>query len=155
MIPDTVNNFLHRQRVDFEVVTHRPTATSLETVHAAHIPADRLAKGVVFEDGERYVLAVIPATHRVDPWALGDLLDRDVFIADEDDFAMVFRDCRQGAVPPLGEAYGMSTVVDDSLIDLPDIYFECGDHEHVIHIDGEDFAKLMATAQHGPISHHI
>jgi len=155
MIPDTVTNFLERQRIDFEVVTHRPTATSLETVHAAHIPGEQLAKAVVFEDGERYLLAVIPATNRVDPWALADLLDRDVFIANEDDFRMVFRDCRPGAVPPIGQAYGMSTVVDDALIELPEVFFECGDHEHVIRVDRTAFAQLMQDAPHGAISYHL
>ena len=33
-------------------------------------------------------------------------------------------DCEPGAVPPLGAAYGLDVVVDDSLTDHSDVYFE-------------------------------
>ncbi len=154
-IPDTVVNYLHGREIEFEVVSHQPTMTSLETAQSAHIPGDRVAKGVVLDDGEEYVLAVLPATRRVDTDALSDLLDRDVCLVGEDDVAMVFRDCRYGAVPPVGGAYGLLTVVDESIAEQPDVYLECGDHEHLIHVDHRAFEKLIAGSERGTFSHHI
>jgi Ala-tRNA(Pro) deacylase len=154
-IPDTVVSYLERRAIDFDVVTHEATATSLETAQSAHIPGDRLAKAVVLEDGEQYVVAVLPATHRIDTEALCDLLDRDLCMAGEDDFATVFRDCRLGAVPALGGAYGLYMVVDEALTRQPDIYLEGGDHEHLIHIDHAAFLRLIAGAGRGSFSHHI
>ena len=43
----------------------------------------------------------------------------------------LFKDCEFGAVPPLGLAYGMSTVIDDCLSEQPEIYFEAGDHDRI------------------------
>jgi Ala-tRNA(Pro) deacylase len=60
----------------------------------------------------------------------------------------MFEDCELGAVPPLGLAYGMTTVIDDSLADQPEIYFEAGDHEQLIRINREEFMILMDHAEH-------
>jgi Ala-tRNA(Pro) deacylase len=154
-IPETVVNYLHGHAIAFEVVTHAPTKTAMETARSAHIPGDRVAKGVVLEDGEDYVLAVLPATHRIDTDALSDLLDREVFLVGEDDVAMVFRDCRYGAVPSVGGAYGILTVVDEAIARQPEVYLECGDHEHLLHIDRSGFEKLIAGSERGRFSRHI
>jgi prolyl-tRNA editing enzyme YbaK/EbsC (Cys-tRNA(Pro) deacylase) len=44
--------------------------------------------------------------------------------------------------------------LDQSLVDAPDIYFEAGDHQALIHVSGSEFLKLMANAPRGQISHH-
>jgi Ala-tRNA(Pro) deacylase len=154
-IPETIVSYLQHRAIDFEVVTHQPTATSMETAQSAHIPGDRLAKAVVLEDGERYLVAVLPATHRIDTEALSDLLDRDLFMAGEDDFASVFGDCLVGAVPAMGGAYGLQTVVDEALTRQPDVYLEGGDHEHLIHIDHAAFLRLIAGSGRGTFSRHV
>lgn len=154
-VPDTVANFLRACEIPFSMVTHRPTKSSMETAEAARVSGDRVAKAVVLEDGERYVMAVIPASHRIDHEALCEILDSKVHLVGEDDFSMLFRDCRAGAVPPLGAAYGIHTVVDDAIAEQPDIYLESGDHEHLIHVDHDAFVRLMRTADHGRFSYHV
>jgi Ala-tRNA(Pro) deacylase len=154
-IPSTVSEFLHAHEVDFTVVEHRMTVTSMETAEAAHVPGDAVAKAVVLEDGERYVLAVIPATHRLDAIALEGLLDREVRLVGEQDFAVLFRDCRRGAVPAVGHAYGVTTVVDVQLAARADVYLESGDHEHLIHVNRRGFARIMQGSERGAISYHV
>jgi len=154
-IPNTVSEFLHSHEVDFTVVPHRPTVTSMETAEAAHVPGDAVAKAVVLEDGERYVLAVIPATHRLDAIALEGLLDREVRMVGEQDFSVLFRDCRRGAVPAIGNAYGVTTVVDVALASRSDVYIEAGDHENLIHVNRRGFERLMAGSERGAISYHV
>ena len=75
-------------------------------------------------------------------------------LAVEQDVAELFRDCDPGAIPPLGAAYGVKTLVDDSLVNQPDVYFEAGDHEDLIHVDHAQFSELMSGAEHGIISYH-
>jgi Ala-tRNA(Pro) deacylase len=54
-------------------------------------------------------------------------------------------------VPALGEAYNVPMLVDESLLRLPDVYFEGGDHEDLVHVAGDDFRALMRHARHGMI----
>ena len=66
----------------------------------------------------------------------------------------MFADCEVGALPAMGPAYGLETVVDDVLSEQPDIYFEAGDHEQLIHVSAETFHILMGERiRHGQFSH--
>ena len=65
----------------------------------------------------------------------------------------MFTDCASGAVPPIGPAYGMETMVDDALVGLSEIYFESGDHRGLIHVSGDQFLSLLREASHGWFAH--
>ncbi len=54
-----------------------------------------------------------------------------------------------GAVPPLGDAYGMATLVDDMLTEKPEIFFESGDHEELVGMSSVDFMRLQPRAMRG------
>jgi Ala-tRNA(Pro) deacylase len=152
-ISETVTGFLKRMRVDYDVVAHRHTGTSIATARAAHVNPEAVAKGVLMFDPEEYVLALVPASRRVNRWAVEGLLDvRSMQFADEREIPLFFGDCDTGAVPAIGAAFGLTTVVDDALLNCRDVYFEGGDHEHLVHLDGEEFAQLMAGEPHGRIS---
>lgn len=69
-------------------------------------------------------------------------------LATEAEVGEIFDDCELGAVPPVGEAYGIDVMLDNSLNDCPDVYFEGGDHVHLVHVSGEDFRQLMPRAIH-------
>ena len=134
------------------MLTHPHTSTSLETAHAAHVPGDRIAKSVVLEDERGYLMAILPASHRVSLDALERQLHRKLALASEAELTGLFEDCEIGAVPPVADPYGMPAVIDDRLWNLPDVYFEAGDHEDLIHLSGEAFQEIQVHAQHGSFS---
>jgi Ala-tRNA(Pro) deacylase len=94
----------------------------------------------------------VPSNRRLDTEAVADLMQCRLELADEGDFPMLFRDCRPGAVPAIGEAYGVETIIDDAIDDASDVYFEAGDHENLVHVTHRAFAELMAHAWHGHIT---
>jgi Ala-tRNA(Pro) deacylase len=150
----TLEKYLAAQGVDYAVVTHRPTTTSAHTAQESHVPGDRLAKAVIVKDEEGFMMAVVPASHHLQLAALSRLRHRLVGLATEAEADELFQDCVKGAFPALGSAYGLEVIVDDSLAGQPEIYFEGGDHENLVQVSGEQFGKLMATAEHARISHH-
>ncbi|MGE0373058.1 MAG: aminoacyl-tRNA deacylase [Gammaproteobacteria bacterium] len=150
----TLRDFMARQGIHYDVVMHPQTKSSMETAEAAHIPGDALAKAVILEDEDGYVMAVVPATHYVNLGMLRKQLRRVLRLATERDLARIFGDCTAGAIPPFGMIYGLPTVVDDALAKHADLYFEAGDHEELIHLDGGEFDALFAHAQHGSFSRH-
>jgi len=152
-IAPTLRLFLD-QNVTYEVVTHDPTMSSMRTAEAAHISGDCVAKGVVLRHNGGYLLAVLPASHRIRLADLQARLGDDVALAPESEIDQLFRDCVHGAVPPVGECYGLDVIVDDSIDERPDIYMEGGDHQTLIHMTHTQFARLMADAPHGQFSVH-
>ena len=150
-----LSDYLSRAGVPYEVLSHAPTKTSSETAEVAHVTGERVAKAVVLHDERGYVLAVVPSSHRVELDSLQSLLKRRLSLATEGEIAGLFPDCERGAVPALGAAYGLGTVVDDSLKTQPDVYFEAGDHRTLVHVNASDFASLLVDAGYGRFSHHV
>lgn len=151
----TLQDYLDRWGVEYEVVPHSHTGSSLETAEAAHVPGDKLAKCVLTEDYQGYLMVVIPASHELQFDLLDHQLDRRLELVTEPELAEIFTDCELGAIPPLGEAYGMDVALDESLLACDDVYFEAGDHEDLIHLRGEDFRDIMVGAERGQFSHHF
>ncbi len=152
-VAETIAGFLQRRHAQYTVVPHRHTETSRETAMTAGIPEERLAKAVVLTDERGYLMAVVPSNRFVSTPRLSELLGRHLELASENRIAPVFTDCDRGAIPPLGPAYGMDTIVDDSLVGQPVIYFEGGEHEQMIAVDGEVFLSLLRPARHGHFVH--
>jgi len=148
-IPATVERFLNEHHVKYEIVSHPRAYTSLGTALAARIEPDQLVKAVLLQDDGGYLVAIVPATCHVKLGALRRETGRYVRLATEGEARERFPDCDPGAVPVLGLAYGVETVWDDSLTGRPDVYFEAGDHERLVHVDTEAFMKLLGASRHG------
>ena len=151
----TLQDYLESRKVAYEVIEHPRADSSLRTAEAAHIPGDQLAKSILLGDDSSYLLAVIPATHRLELDRLNQILARSLEMIDEEEIASTFADCKVGAIPVVGEAYGVDAVLDATLSHEPDVYFESGDHEHLIHMRGEDFRVLMEHVPRVQVSHHL
>lgn len=150
----TVSRYLEENDVDYEVLSHPHTLTSGESAEAAHISGTRLAKSVLLEDDNGYLMVVLPASRQVDLGELHRLMNRNLGLATESELGNLFSDCEMGALPALGPAYGIETVVDDAIAEQPDIYFEAGDHEQLVHVSAEAFNALLGEAtRHGHFSH--
>ena len=153
-IAPTLERYLDTRHVEYDVIPHAPTNSSLETVATCHISGDRLAKGVLLRDEVGYALAVLSASHHIRLAELKRQFSDDVELATEGEIADLFEDCARGAVPAVGDCYGLDMVIDDSIDEQPDVYFEGGDHATLVHMSHDQFADLTATARHGRFSVH-
>ncbi|CAB3798513.1 aminoacyl-tRNA deacylase [Pararobbsia alpina] len=143
----TLQDCLRSKGSQYEIVHHPHSHSSIETAAAAHIPGDRLAKTVLFEDEHGYVAAVLPSTYAVRLSELWEKTGRRLLLAKEIDLRDLFKDCEVGALPPVCTAYGMQTYLDENLARQPDVYFEAGDHEVLIHMGMDQFLNLMDRAE--------
>ena len=153
-ISKTLQRYLDGQGIQFDLMPHKHTFNSSSTAEAAHVPGDSLAKAVLLEDPQGYLMAVIPSTHRLNLAMLRSTLHRPLELATEGELTDLFPDCELGAIPPLGSAFGLDTVVDQSLLNRPEIWFEAGDHEDVVHISGSQFRNLLENAARAHFSIH-
>jgi Ala-tRNA(Pro) deacylase len=154
-IAHTVRNFLSQNHIAFELVPHRHTGSSLRSASEAHVRPARLAKAVLLEDDfehDHFLMAVVPATRRVEIDKLARRAGRPLHLATEEAAAGLFADCEAGAIPALGTAYGVETMLDESLDDEPVLYFEAGDHEHLVRVDSGAFFRLLGDCARGQFS---
>lgn len=151
-IAQTLINYLDERDVEYDLVQHAHTSTSFATARAADIPPHQLAKAVVLKDDDGYVVSVLPTNHSLEIDWVNEELDRSLELACEEEFKSLFKDCETGAVPALGEAYGIKVIWDDDLAYTSDIYIEAGDHEHLVWLDRKAFKQLMSSLPHTIIS---
>ena len=153
-IASTLQRHLERHGVGYEVLQHPLTASSSETAQSAHISGNRIAKTVVMRDGggNGYLLAVLPASQHLSLELLQAWLGRPVALASEQEVGKLFPDCDLGAIPPIGDAYGLEVVLDESLGGLDEVYFEGGDHRTLVQVGGDQFRRLMSGARQGRFS---
>ena len=138
---------LKAHSIDYELIPHPHTESSMVTAAAAHVPGDRLAKAVIVKDGDNYLMVVVPSDYHVHLGALHRKLGRNVGLATESELVGLCPDCDEGAVPPVGGAYGIKSMVDTGLLKQPEVYFEAGDHEHLVKMAGPDFQALHADSE--------
>ena len=151
-IATRLKEYLDSTGISYECVQHTRTATTLAAAREAKVPAAGVAKCVLLGDEQGYVLAILPASHRLDLERVEHQLQRRLALVDEAELGQVFADCALGAVPAMGKPYGIPTLLDPELLERIDLYFEAGNHEHLVHLSGLAFRALLADSELGTIS---
>ena len=138
-----------------ERIAHSEAFTSQEEAAAAHLSGWSWAKVVIVKEREGLAMAVLPACCTIDMDRLKGLIGRgEIELASVEEMLRAFPGCELGAIPPFGKPYGIDMIVDDSLSEQPDIYFEAGDHRSLIHVNAMAFQRLTGDARHGRFSRH-
>jgi len=140
-IAPTLHRYLAAENIQYVEIPHVFTMSSARTAQACHVSGDRFAKAVVLRHDGGYMLAIVPASHRLNLPDLKEKLGADLVMANETEINRLFADCAHGAV-------------DDSIRAQPEIYIEAGDHETLLHLTHAQFERLTASAPHGRFSTH-
>ena len=149
-IPSRLSSYLAQRGAHYAVSAHAPSRSSAETARAAQVLPHQLAKSVILEDDTGCLMAVVPADKTVMLGHLAQMLGRtELRLSDESHIALLFEDCDRGAVPPVGMAWGLETIVDDELEAKEVVYMESGDHERLLQMSHEQFHQLMSSVRHG------
>ncbi len=144
-IATTVERFLSGHAVRYGVVP-AARAGSGGGANTPRPPAERVVKAVLLRADDDYALAVLPASRRIDWERLREQTERAWTLASEAEVERIFHDCAPGAVPAVGAAYELATIVEASLREQPELYFEAGDHEDLIHVTEHDYETLLGEA---------
>ncbi len=137
-----VAEFLSAQEVPFETLVHPPAFTAQKRARFLHLPGRQVAKVVLLRGPSGYVLAVVPATRRVDAERLTEALGGPVRLAEDDEIARVFHDCEWGVVPPFGTLYGLPVLLDESITPDTLMVFETTTHAEAVRLLCRDFERL-------------
>ena len=142
-ISRTLNAYLDRERVHYDVLPHPEAFRALAIAQTLHTPGKEMAKVVIVKVQERFVMTVLPASWNVDLRRLRTVFaTHRVRLATEDEITGLFPDCELGAMPPFGNLYGLPVYVDQSLTEDEEIVFQAGTHSDAIRMRYWDFASL-------------
>src|SRR5690242_16231191 len=111
-----LREYLDMAGVAYQVGRHPARYTAQELAQEEHVSGKLIAKVVLVMADRRLVMAVVPATARINvPWVRKALNAKTARLATETEFLGAFPDCEVGAMPPFGNLYHMPVVVDRAL----------------------------------------
>lgn len=151
-VTTTLNNYLQKNLKSYETVAHIHSTSACESALLAAVPMKQVVKAVVLHDKNQYMLAAVPAMNKVMLPQLEEITGCHAVLAKESEIERIFDDCASGAVPAIGQAYGLEVIWDDALTEDDDLYIEAGDHCNLIHLKQAQFQSLMKNKRHGEIS---
>ncbi|MBN2024203.1 MAG: YbaK/EbsC family protein [Pirellulales bacterium] len=139
-----LKEYLDQNQVKYTSIRHSPAYTAQEIAHSAHISGKDVAKTVIVKIDGQMAMVVLPAADQiVFPFLRDALGASDVELATEREFQDQFPGCELGAMPPLGNLYGMTVYASESLVHEEEIAFNAGTHTELVRMCYADFARLV------------
>ena len=137
-------DYLSEQNIKFKITEHRNAYTALDLAVEEHVLSFKVAKPVIVKGDGVFFVCVLPACFKIDFNKLKDQLKvNQIGLASEQELSNLFPDCELGAEPPLGNLYGMTTLMDKSLEFDRNIIFQAGTHNKAVKISMKNFKKLV------------
>lgn len=145
-IAKTVKQYLDAKHVVYDVIELQHFNSPLEAAEKAGIPPRSLYYPVVLRDPFGLLMAILPASHKLDFKRLSASLHRTVEPAFQTQLSSLFADCQPGLIPPLGEPYGIRTIIDAGLSTPEEVFVVAGDHNRLIKLRRRDFMLMQVNA---------
>jgi Ala-tRNA(Pro) deacylase len=137
-----LRSYLDDMGINYTWSQHDPAYTAQDLAMKEHVSGKRVVKPVVVQADGQFLLCALPASHYVDIEALRrELRANDARLAEEAEFAPIFPDCEPGAEPPIGALYGLTTIVDQSLVNEDRVLFQAGTHCDSVTVDLSDYLR--------------
>ena len=138
-----LQSFLDEKGVAYRLSRHDTAYTASGLAQAEHVPGRKVIKPVVVQADGQFVMCALPASHKVDFEELKRQLEANyVSLVSEEKLAELFPDCELGAEPPIGRLYGMTTLMDESLIHDDRVTFQAGTHEDSVTMTLADYRRV-------------
>jgi Ala-tRNA(Pro) deacylase len=140
-------SYLDRKKAAYKLIKHRTVYTAYDAAKTMRAKLDQIAKTLVVKADRFYLLAVLPATRRLDLGKLKKITKaKKLEIAKENVMKKVFK-TKPGAVVPFGELYKVPVFIDKTLLKAKQIIAGAGTHEDSLVMTGKNFLKAVGEAR--------
>ena len=144
-VTERVQQTLREAGVPFAVLEHAPVSTSEEAARVRGTPLEEGAKALVMRAGDRDVHLVLPAHCKVDNAAIRAILGTRTLRFATPDELLAITGCVPGAVPPLGNLFGLPVYLDEQLTQRERVVFNAGSNTVSITMLSADLVRVSAA----------
>ena len=120
------------------------THTAQQAADAIGCPVEAIVKSLLFRAGDAFVLVLASGPNRVDTELIAALVGAPVSMADAKSVKLV-TGYSIGGVPPLAHAQDLPTVLDETLLALPEVWAAAGSANSVFPISPSRLVELSAA----------
>ncbi len=135
---------LKQNHIPYDILLHSQTFSSTETAQETHTKGKEFAKTIMVKVDDKMMMAVLPANYDLDLRLLTEVMNaKKVSLASEQEFSPMFKDSKIGAMPPMGNLYGMEVIMDNEMKDDNEISFNACNHEEIIRMKFSDYENMV------------
>src|SRR5579859_7489399 len=104
LMPRRLESHLEVRHIPYSMIFHPPADSAQMAASAMHLSGETVAKAIALRAGEHEILAVLPASYRIDFEKLSAIAGAEVWLLDEETFSELFPDCERGVISPFGRS---------------------------------------------------
>jgi Ala-tRNA(Pro) deacylase len=155
--------WLDDKHVDYEIHEHPRSLTALATARAEGVDPKTFGKVIwVRTDEGKDALIIIDAEDHLDLRKAREVLKSSkVSLVEEEEIEALAPECDAGAMPAVGDLFGVPTYADFAIAKQPEVSFNAGSHSHAVRVDRAaweqaldvTYADLAADAWRGTPHH--
>lgn len=127
--------------INHEYLTHSPTPTSQDSANVRGVDLSLGVKALIVQgkQSKNLVMCCLPAHFRLSLQKLSEILGEKCCMADKD--LVENLGLQIGGIPPLGHLIGIRTIYDESILEMTDVWFNCGTQTESLKMSAADLVK--------------
>ncbi|HET9780550.1 MAG TPA: YbaK/EbsC family protein [Candidatus Dormibacteraeota bacterium] len=147
-------DFLEAKQIPFELLPHKKVFTATDEAATLHVDSTEVIKTVVLDVGTGHVIAVIPASRRLDMGLVRqEVADKHAHLAGEIETERDFPAYELGSIPPIPSMAKVPVFVDPEIMHHEAVIF-AADHEESLKVKTFDlFSGEYVTV--APLCRHF
>jgi Ala-tRNA(Pro) deacylase len=143
-IPAKVANFLKKQKVKHEVLSHRTVYTAYDLAQTLGRKLSEVAKTIVVKVDKGHAIVVVPSSHQVDFKALKKLLGAKVVDIDRENTMVKLFKVKAGGLSAFhGPMMKVPVYVDRGITRAQKIVAQAGSWNESVYLRSKDFLKVV------------
>ncbi len=140
---ERIKEVLNKEKIEYEVMEHKPVYTSKEAAQARGTELKQGCKALVCKTEEGFIQACVSAAKELDIEKLQKFtLFKKIELANASEVKKV-TGCNIGSVPPFGNLFGLKVYFDKSVMENDIAAFNAGSHTRSIKMKAKDLAKVV------------
>ncbi len=140
-IPKKLLSHLDKTKIGYKIVRHKTVYTAYDAARTLGAKLGEIAKTLLIKADKNYLLAVLPASHKLDFGKLKKLVKaKKIEIAKENLMKKIFK-IKPGALSPFGQIYKVPVYIDKGILKAKKIIAGAGTFEESVAMTAKNFLK--------------
>ncbi|MFA5413304.1 MAG: YbaK/EbsC family protein [Patescibacteria group bacterium] len=140
-IPKKLLSYLDKAKIKYKIVRHKTVYTAYDVAQTLGAKLGDIAKTLVIKADKVYLLAVLPASHKLDLGKLKKLVKaKKIEIPKEGIMKKVFK-IKPGALSPFGQIYKVPVYIDKGILKAKQVIAGAGTFEESVVMTAKNFIK--------------
>ena len=153
-IPKKIINFLEKKKIRYQILEHKTVYTAFDKSQTLRMKPNIIGKTLVLKANKDLVIVLIPANKNLDKQKVKKIINKKfkkegkkpvktIDFASERLMKNKLKGVKIGAIPPFGNLFGFTSLINRSLLGQSKIIINSGDYNQSLEIKGVFLKKLM------------